>query len=100
MAHVDTAATNINWGEMMSQIMIEESRLQQLLEDAVAQGAKIGVREALDNLVLYNLGDACKQLSMSYNTLQKRIREGKIKAVDGRITGGEIRRYLTKTTIS
>lgn len=32
---------------------------------------------------------------MSYNTLKKRICEGKIRCIDGRITGAEIRRYLS-----
>ena len=31
---------------------------------------------------------------ISYNTLQKRIRKGKIHPIDGRITGAELRRYL------
>ncbi|WP_394065797.1 hypothetical protein [Alcaligenes sp. WGS1538] len=35
-------------------------------------------------------------MGISYNTLQKRIQEGKIKAVNGRNTGAELLRYLAK----
>ena len=44
----------------------------------------------------YHYKDACERLGISYNTLQKRIKEGKIRPVDGRITGAEIRRYLSQ----
>ncbi|MNV42128.1 hypothetical protein D3C71_1337880 [compost metagenome] len=44
----------------------------------------------------YHLKDACTRLGISYNTLKKRILEGKIQVVDGRITGAEIRRYLAQ----
>lgn len=71
-------------------ITIEQHELQRLLVEAARQGAN----HAIDDLVCYHLKDACTRLGISYNTLQKRISEGKIRPVDGRITGAEIRRYL------
>jgi hypothetical protein len=71
---------------------IEQDELQQLLTEAARMGAQI----AIEDMVCYHLGDACKPLGISYNTLQKRIKEGKIRPVDGRITGEELRRYLTQ----
>lgn len=61
-----------------------------MLVEASRQGAHL----AIEDIVCYHYKDACERLGISYNTLQKRIREGKIKPVDGRITGAEIRRYL------
>lgn len=73
-------------------IAIDEHRLEKLLQEA----AKRGAAQAIDDLVCYHYKDACERLGISYNTLQKRIREGKIRPVDGRITGAEIRRYLSQ----
>ena len=67
---------------------------QERLQDLLAQSAYIGAQRAMDDAVVYHLKDAAERLNMSYPTLRKRIAEGKIKTVDGRITGGEIRRYL------
>lgn len=64
------------------------------LEDLLARAAQKGAETAFEEMVCYHYKDACKQLGISYNTLQKRILEGKIRPVDGRITGAEIRRYL------
>lgn len=64
------------------------------LEDLLARAAQRGAQQAFDELVCYHYKDACKLLGISYNTLQKRILEGKLRPVDGRITGAEIRRYL------
>lgn len=74
----------------MDRITISKPELQGLLKEA----ARLGANQAFDDMVCYHLRDACKMLRMSYNTLQKRIHEGKIRSVDGRITGAEIRRYL------
>ncbi|WP_459614380.1 hypothetical protein [Bordetella sp. 2513F-2] len=71
-------------------ITLAPSELGELLTQAAERGAAL----AIDALAVYHLQDAAKRLSMSYNTLKKRIAEGKIKPVDGRITGAEIRRYL------
>lgn len=79
-------------------VTMESTDLQKMLQEAARIGGEIGAKTAIDDLVCYHLKDACRQLNMSYNTLQKRISEGKITPVDGRITGGEIRRYLTKST--
>ncbi|MFA5520170.1 MAG: helix-turn-helix domain-containing protein [Castellaniella sp.] len=54
----------------------------------------IGANRAIEEMVCYHLKDACKVLGISYNTLNRRIKEGKIRPIDGRITGHEIRRYL------
>lgn len=74
------------------QISMDRHELDCMLEKAAIRGAEI----AINNMVCYHLKDACERLGISYNTLQKRIAEGKIRPVDGRITGAEIRRYLSK----
>lgn len=74
----------------MTTITIEQFELQNLLREAARQGANL----AIEDMVCYHYKDACKRLGISYNTLQKRILEGKIRPVDGRITGAELRRYL------
>lgn len=76
----------------MGTVTIARSELRALLIEA----ANIGVQRAFEDLVCYHYKDACKRLGISYNTLQKRILEGKIRPIDGRITGAEIRRYLTE----
>ncbi|MNK70355.1 hypothetical protein D3C87_897730 [compost metagenome] len=71
-------------------VTMHEDQLRELLEEAARRGA----HTAFEELTLCHLKDACARLGMSYNTLKKRIQEGKIRPVDGRITGAEIRRYL------
>lgn len=73
-------------------ITIEQHELRKLLVEA----ARMGANQAIDDMVCYHLKDAAEQLGISYNTLQKRIAEGKLRPVDGRITGKELRRYLAK----
>lgn len=77
-------------------ITIDEKELERLLTDA----AKRGAEQAIDDLVTYNLRDTAERLGVSYATLQRRIAAQKIRAVDGRITGAELRRYLTQRTDS
>lgn len=72
-------------------VTLHEDQLRELLEEAARRGA----HTAFEELTLYHLKDACARLGISYNTLKKRICEGKIRSVDGRITGAEIRRYLS-----
>lgn len=74
-------------------LTIEQHELQSMLIEA----ARIGANLAIEDMVCYHLKDACTRLGVSYNTLQKRILEGKIRPVDGRITGAELRRYLTQS---
>lgn len=71
-------------------LTIEQHELQQMLVEA----ARLGANHAIEDMVCYHLKDACTHLGISYNTLKKRMLEGKIHAVDGRITGAELRRYL------
>jgi len=71
-------------------ISLAPGQLGALLEQAAQRGAEI----AITDMVCYHYKDACQRLGISYNTLQKRIGEGKIHPVDGRITGAELRRYL------
>lgn len=71
-------------------VTIEESSLQNML----FQAAQLGADKAISALVSYNIKDAAKQIGITPKTLTKRIMEGKIKSVDGRITGAEIKRYL------
>lgn len=73
-------------------LTLEQHELQKMLVEA----ARIGANHAIEDMVCYHFKDACTRLGVSYNTLQKRILEGKIRPVDGRITGAEIRRYLTQ----
>ncbi|MNL53367.1 hypothetical protein D3C87_1766080 [compost metagenome] len=73
-------------------LTIEHHELQRLLVEA----ARLGANHAIEDMVCYHLKDACARLGISYNTLQKRIHEGKIRPVDGRITGAELRRYLAQ----
>lgn len=75
-------------------ITIEKFELQQLMKEA----AKLGAQEFMSDMALYHMKDAAKLLGVSYGTLQARIKEGKIRPVDGRITGAEIRRYLTQSS--
>lgn len=74
-------------------ITMDQHELQTLLERA----AHIGAQRAIEDMVCYHYQDACQRLGISYNTLQKRIKEGKIHPIDGRITGAELRRYLSQT---
>lgn len=64
------------------------------LEAMLAEAAHRGASRAIEDMVCYHFNEACARLGISYNTLQKRIREGKIHPIDGRITGAELRRYL------
>ncbi|OWT72999.1 MULTISPECIES: helix-turn-helix domain-containing protein [unclassified Achromobacter] len=73
-------------------MQIEQHELKQLLSEAARQGAML----AIEGMVCYHLSDACERLGISYNTLKRRISEGKIKTVDGRITGAELLRYLSQ----
>lgn len=66
------------------------------LEEMLVRASERGAERAIEGMVCYHYRDACKRLGISYNTLQKRILEGKIRPVDGRITGAELRRYLSQ----
>lgn len=74
----------------METVTLSRHELDALLTRASKEGAKLMMNE----IAVYHMKDAARLLNMSYNTLQKRINEGKIKPVDGRITGAEINRYL------
>jgi len=73
-------------------ISLAPGQLDAILAEAARRGAEI----AITDMVCYHYKDACERLGISYNTLQKRIKEGKIHPVDGRITGAELRRYLVE----
>ena len=79
-------------GAIKDALVIHQSDLQRMLEDAAQRGAE----RAIDDMVCYHLKDACGRLGISYNTLKRRIMEGKIRPIDGRITGAELRRYLSQ----
>lgn len=78
--------------EQPMQITIEQHELKKLLVEASRMGANL----AIEDMACFHYKDAAQRLGISYNTLQKRISEGKIRPVDGRITGAELRRYLTQ----
>ncbi len=67
-------------------VTLEKYEIQDMLDKAAMK--------VFTNITLYHMTDAARMLGISYNTLQRRISEGKIKPVDGRITGAEISRYL------
>lgn len=77
-------------------ITLKQDELQAMLVEAAKIGGSIGARTAIDDMVVYNYRDAAKRLGISYPTLQRRMAERKILGVDGRITGAEIRRYLSQ----
>lgn len=74
----------------MTTITIDEFTLRNLLVEA----AHLGASQAINELSSFNMKDAAEQLGISYNTLLRRVQEGKIRPVDGRISGAEISRYL------
>jgi len=76
----------------MTTITIEQFELKQLLTEA----ARLGANQAIEDMVLYTMQDAAAKLGISYNTLLRRVQEQKIRPLDGRITGAEMRRYLTQ----
>lgn len=64
------------------------------LRALLIEAARLGASQALSDFNTYTLKEAATLLGITYNTLRKRLNEGKIKAVDGRISGRELRRYL------
>lgn len=73
-------------------ITIENGALEKMLTEAARRGAE----QAIGDLTLYTKQQACEMLGVSYNTLQRRIIEKKIRIVDGRIPGEAIRQYLSE----
>jgi len=80
----------------METITLDAAALERLLVRAARLGGEQAGNIVFENLAIYNKEDACKRLRMSLPTLNKRIAERKIKSVDGKITGAEIRRYLNQ----
>lgn len=64
--------------------------LEKLLQEAARRGAE----QSRTDFICYTKTQACELMGISYNTLQARIAEGKIRVVDGRIPGKSIREYL------
>jgi len=75
-------------------ITIEESTLKNLLIESAKLGAELGAERVFRKFARYNYSETAKLLSIDPKTLAKRIKEGKIKAVDGIISGEEIDKYL------
>lgn len=73
-------------------ITIEDATLERLLTEAARRGAE----QAINDLTCYTKQQVCELLGVSYNTLQRRIIEGKVRVVDGRIPGESLRRYLSE----
>jgi len=71
---------------------LHSAELEALLERAALRGAQ----QAIDRITCFNYKEACERLSISYTTLQKYLKAGKIRAVDGRIAVSEITRYLAQ----
>ncbi|MGO3123657.1 MAG: hypothetical protein ACTIKR_06500 [Advenella sp.] len=71
-------------------IKVDKSEFDRML----IRAGEIGAQKMLEKIAVFHLTDAAKLLGVSYATLHKRIAAGKIKTVDGRITGAEITRYL------
>ncbi len=76
----------------MTEIQLKNHELQRLLTEA----ARMGAQQAIADLTCYTKEQACEMLGVSYNTLQRRIAEKKIRVVDGRVPGESIRRYLAE----
>lgn len=72
--------------------LLSDPRVRALLEEAARRGAQA----AIDDLVLYTMGDAAKRIGIAYSTLRKRVLEGKVRTVDGKVSGIEMRRYLSQ----
>lgn len=75
---------------MTKKVIMSADELERLL----TKSAKLGASYAINDIAVYQLKDAAALMNISYVTLKKRIDEGKIQLVDGRITGHEIRKYL------
>lgn len=75
-------------------LLIQILREDEILTDLLIQSARMGAQIAMDKLISLNLKDAAKQIGITPKTLTKRILQGKIKAVDNRISAAEIQRYL------
>jgi len=73
-------------------LSLHSAELEALLERA----AKRGAEQAIESYTGFNYAEACKRLGISYPTLGKRIKEGKIRPIDGRIPASEISRYLSQ----
>ncbi len=71
-------------------VQIDKSEFDRML----VRAGELGAKNMLEKVAVYHITDAAKVLGISYSTLQKRIAEGKIRPIDGRITGAEISRYL------
>ena len=85
------------WAGQAPDMLRQQQAEIEALKDTIAaieKNADYWVNKAISALVSYNIKDAAKQIGITPNTLTKRILEGKIKSVDGRITGAEIKRYL------
>lgn len=76
---------------MSRTVTLPEPELKKMLAEAAEYGAK----RFMEDLAVYNYTEAAKILGISVVTLRKRIHEGKIQQVDGRITGRAIRSYLS-----
>lgn len=74
--------------------ILRDPRVRALLEEAARRGAQA----AIDDLVLYTMGDAAKRMGIAYSTLRKRVLEGKIRTTDGKVSGIEMRRYLSQAS--
>lgn len=75
---------------MDAQITLSRTELDAIIKNASRQGALM----AFEELATYTISEASKKLGICTNTLRTRIREGKIKMIDGKITGAEILRCL------
>lgn len=67
-----------------------------LIKQLLAEAARMGAEQAINDITCYTKSQACQMMNISYSTLQRRIAEKRIRTVDGKITGMEIRRYLTE----
>lgn len=74
--------------------LLSDPRVRALLDEAARRGAQA----AIDDLVLYTMGDAAKRMGIAYSTLRKRVLEGKVRTVDGKVSGIEMRRYLSQAS--
>ncbi|AEP36191.1 Helix-turn-helix domain containing protein [Taylorella asinigenitalis MCE3] len=77
-------------------IFMNKDELRVLLSEAALEGGK----KAVENLKLFTKSQACELLNISTPTLMKRIKAGKIKTVDGYISGAELLKYIEGNNVT
>lgn len=75
--------------------------IQAILDDpqvkaALVEAARMGAEMARTDWQTYSISDAATMMHVAPRTISRWVKDGKMRCVSGRITGREIRRYLTE----